>query len=225
MDLDFDLISNDLTNINNGKKCSLARRELLITKMLAEAKGNLVTREELLESCWEGKIVTDSSLNVAIRNIRLSLIECGSSMTIYTSRRRGYSMIISRPQKKEEPVREVEGFERLIVESQIIHTEKGKRLIKSFFIFSMIIVFYYVAYFFIMPYNEDKIMGIRVVSYGISIDSSYNQVLDYLSKVGGDSVYIMPDVVNCEHVQILASVNGRFVDMTNVFGMNSCESI
>ncbi|WP_192888813.1 winged helix-turn-helix domain-containing protein [Vibrio bathopelagicus] len=225
MDLFFDLIANELNNTKNGKKCSLARRELLIINMLVEANGELVTREKLLKSCWEGKVVTDSSLNVAIRNIRLALIDCGSSITIFTSPRRGYSMIPYIPPKKEEPVREVGDSDGIKVGADTIRTEKRKMVIKGGGLLTMLIMFYYVAYFLIMPYNEDKIMGINVVSFGTSIDQSYNQVLDYLSKAGADSVYIMPDVVNCEHVQILASVNGRFVDMTNVFGMNSCESI
>ncbi|MEC7307323.1 winged helix-turn-helix domain-containing protein [Vibrio crassostreae] len=224
MDLFFDLIANELKNAKNGKKCSLARRELLIINMLVEANGELVTREKLLKSCWEGKVVTDSSLNVAIRNIRLALIDCGSSMTIFTSPRRGYSMIPYIPPKKEEPVREVGDSDGIKVGAGTIRTEKRKMVIKGAGLLTMLIIFYYVAYFFIMPYNEEKIMGINVVSFGTSIDERYNLIFDYIFKVGGDSVYIMPDVVDCDHVQILASINGRFFDMTNEFGMNSCDS-
>lgn len=216
MDIELDFIKNELYNTNNGTACSLARKELLLIEMLLAANGELVGRESLLESCWEGKIVTGSSLNVAIRNIRLALTKCGSSMRIITVPRQGYAIVISD---------EKENTDFEVIPLSNISKKYNSKMVECCFIITALIIFCFFTYSSIMPYRVDDIRGITVISFGTQIDERYSRVLDYLKQVGGRRVYIMPDVANCGYVQMLATINGSFVDITKEFGVNSCESI
>ncbi|WP_032555246.1 MULTISPECIES: winged helix-turn-helix domain-containing protein [Vibrio] len=56
-----------------------------------------IGRDFLLEHCWPGRVVTGSSLNVAIKNIRTALNELNCECKILTVQKQGYSF--SRPQQ------------------------------------------------------------------------------------------------------------------------------
>ncbi|WP_041472990.1 winged helix-turn-helix domain-containing protein [Vibrio atlanticus] len=56
-----------------------------------------IGRDFLLEHCWPGRVVTGSSLNVAIKNIRTALNEMNCECKILTVQKQGYSF--SRPQQ------------------------------------------------------------------------------------------------------------------------------
>ena len=69
-DFEIDSSSQSVTCLFDGKTIKLSKSEISIVKQLAENPGVTVSREALLERCWAGKVVTHSSLTVAIKNIR-----------------------------------------------------------------------------------------------------------------------------------------------------------
>jgi DNA-binding winged helix-turn-helix (wHTH) protein len=51
----------------------LGRKDIAVLSTLLASNGELVTRDELLDTIWQGRIVTDNVLTVAISNIRKAL--------------------------------------------------------------------------------------------------------------------------------------------------------
>ncbi|PMH28163.1 hypothetical protein BCU71_06220 [Vibrio lentus] len=236
LDVNFNFKKNEIYNINKKIKSYVSRQEILLAKKLIESKGEVVRREELLTHCWEGKIVTDSSLNVAVRNLRLALIDCGSSLLITTVPRQGYC------------IRENSGFstnETLNdkVSDSVVISPKVRGLgdildffnseestIHSIFIkcssqLIFLVIFSYMLYVLIMPYQFENIKGINSTSFGLLLDDKYNQIFEYLNYHKASDVYIMPSADNCVNTQILAIINGEVFDLTNKFRLDDCESI
>jgi DNA-binding winged helix-turn-helix (wHTH) protein/TolB-like protein len=59
--------------IANGQRVALGRRALDIASVLAEAKGEIVTKEELLDAVWPGLTVEENALQVHIVALRKAL--------------------------------------------------------------------------------------------------------------------------------------------------------
>ena len=67
---DVDFARRTITRISDGAFIKASRSETLIFTLLAESANNTIYREILLAECWQGKIVTNNSLTVAIKNLR-----------------------------------------------------------------------------------------------------------------------------------------------------------
>src|SRR5215218_1160929 len=62
---------------------------------LASASGAIVTRDELVERCWEGRIVSDDAINRVISRIRQIGAGIGSkSFTVETITKVGYRLLV-----------------------------------------------------------------------------------------------------------------------------------
>lgn len=62
--------------------------QVLVT--LADGKGSVLSREHLLQTCWEGRIVGDDAINRAIAEVRRLLDAVGADFEIETVPRVGY---------------------------------------------------------------------------------------------------------------------------------------
>src|SRR5205823_13353373 len=62
----------------NGQKEQLEPRVMQVLVALARAAGAVVSREELIERCWEGRIVGEAAINRCISNLR-ELSETGGN--------------------------------------------------------------------------------------------------------------------------------------------------
>ncbi|PMH03881.1 winged helix-turn-helix domain-containing protein [Vibrio lentus] len=222
MDFELDLDDNVIRRRIDGGEFQLGRKELLLLKALTDADGTLVKRTELLKSCWEGKIVTDSSLNVAIRNIRLALIECGSGMIVITIPRQGYCIkknagVIDK--KQSECIASHEVDELYNKRSRMV------RVIYYILLFIFSFVFCYAVYLIIVPYDFKTIRGVNVTSFGLSIDETYDHIFEHLINTKSTDVYIMPGSTNCGDIQVIASINDELVDLTNKFKMDNCDVV
>lgn len=96
-DSGVELINNTLTDSNFNKRVSLSPSESLILEQLVKNSPKAVGRDFLLEHCWPGRVVTGSSLNVAVKNIRTALNSIGCDCKILTVQKEGYSF--SKPQQ------------------------------------------------------------------------------------------------------------------------------
>ncbi|BCS32065.1 hypothetical protein TBR22_A12700 [Luteitalea sp. TBR-22] len=78
----------------DGATVPLSPRLVQVLACLAEARGALVTREQLLERFWPDVIVADNTLTRAVADIRIALGDAPAAPTyIQTLARRGYRFV------------------------------------------------------------------------------------------------------------------------------------
>ena len=79
-------------------------RMMQLLLALADAEGEVVLREVLLEQCWGGVVVGDDSLNRAIAGIRRALKETGTTgVAIETIPKIGYRLVVLNTADEAEP--------------------------------------------------------------------------------------------------------------------------
>ncbi|CAK3819451.1 OmpR/PhoB-type domain-containing protein [Vibrio crassostreae] len=93
----IELVNNTLIDSNLDERVTLSPSEALILEFLVKNSPKAVGRDFLLEHCWPGRVVTGSSLNVAVKNLRTALSSLKCDCKILTVQKEGYSF--SRPQE------------------------------------------------------------------------------------------------------------------------------
>ncbi len=92
--LDFNdtiLYINEFRLEYKGKDTNLTKTEMLIMKPLFEAKGEIVTREKLMDKCWQNDFfIDDNTLAVNINRIRKKLHKLGLENFLLTKKYSGY---------------------------------------------------------------------------------------------------------------------------------------
>ena len=76
----------------DGAHIELRPQSFTVLRRLADGAGELVSKDDLLEACWPGVIVTEDSLTQCISEIRRALGDSGRSL-IRTVARRGYRLV------------------------------------------------------------------------------------------------------------------------------------
>ena len=94
-DFKIDPVTQVLVRTTDNESVKLSRSESLIICMLAKQPNVAVSRDALLEDCWTGKVVTNSSLTVAIKHIRSAFSELGADDVIVTEPKKGYLIRLS----------------------------------------------------------------------------------------------------------------------------------
>ena len=78
----------------NGRSETLEPRVMQALVALARANGGIVTRDELIERCWSGRIVTDDAINRVLSRIRHVADGIGSgSFRLETITKVGYRLV------------------------------------------------------------------------------------------------------------------------------------
>ncbi len=73
------------------KEIPLTKSESQIVCLLLESKGNVVSRQELMETLWNtDEFISDNSLTVLISRLRTKLKETCHQDMIYTKKGKGY---------------------------------------------------------------------------------------------------------------------------------------
>ena len=72
-------IGNKL-DISKYKK--LGKRELLLLDFLLKSPGRVIEKELIVKTVWSNRIVTDSSLNVTVHNLRQFIKSVSSNIII-----------------------------------------------------------------------------------------------------------------------------------------------
>lgn len=67
-------------------------RVLQVLLALADARGRVLTREDLLRLCWDNRIVGDDAINRAVSEVRRLAIEVGADFEVETVPRIGYRL-------------------------------------------------------------------------------------------------------------------------------------
>lgn len=79
--------------IIKGEPNLLSKNECLLIKYLYERQGVTISRDELIQQCWPGRVVSPTSLPVAIKHIRDILKKAGHNDAIKTHKGEGYSLL------------------------------------------------------------------------------------------------------------------------------------
>jgi DNA-binding winged helix-turn-helix (wHTH) protein len=103
----IDTLTQTVTRTTDQQSIRLSKSEVLIVALLASNHGVTICREHLLKCCWPGKVVTHSSLTVAIKNIRNAFSLIGESNIIVTEPKKGYSI---RVQEIDSPLHAPKGY-------------------------------------------------------------------------------------------------------------------
>lgn len=77
-----------------GKQVELTKNELFILKVLVKAKGQIVSRDELMRKLWDDeRFVNDNTLTVNVNRLRQRLEEIGLVDVILTKKGLGYMAV------------------------------------------------------------------------------------------------------------------------------------
>ncbi len=81
--------------VHPGGRESLEPRVMSVLVHLVQAKGKVITRDDLSAACWDGRIVSDDAINRVISRIRkLSDLTEGRDFTLETITKVGYRLVI-----------------------------------------------------------------------------------------------------------------------------------
>ena len=93
----FNQISLDTTQYRlcvSGNPISVEPQVFDLLAYLVGNRDRVVSRDELLENLWEGKVVTDAALGVCLKDARRAVGDTGASQSVIkTFHSRGYQFI------------------------------------------------------------------------------------------------------------------------------------
>ena len=79
---------------NNGREVVVEPRMMQVLVALATANGSILSREDLIASCWDGRVVGDEAISSVIYRLRRTLGElAGASVEIETIPKVGFRLI------------------------------------------------------------------------------------------------------------------------------------
>lgn len=91
--------------IHAGGRDVLEPRVMSVLIALAQARGEVVTRDDLTQACWEGRAVSDDAINRVISRIRrVSDLTGGADFTLETITKVGYRLVVTGGEPAQEPV-------------------------------------------------------------------------------------------------------------------------
>src|SRR4051794_20784918 len=80
---------------DDGRRQILQHRVMQVLVALAAADGAIVTRDALVQSCWDGRVVGDDAVNRILSRLRAVSNEIGAgSFRIQTVTRIGYALLV-----------------------------------------------------------------------------------------------------------------------------------
>ncbi|VWX48033.1 winged helix-turn-helix domain-containing protein [Novosphingobium sp. 9U] len=80
---------------SDGGQVVVEHRVMQVLIALADAAGAIVTRDELIKSCWDGRIVGDDAINRVISRLRRTAQELGGDVfRVETINKVGYRLVL-----------------------------------------------------------------------------------------------------------------------------------
>lgn len=103
---DFRLDGNRFELVRDGRRLKLERKPMELLLLLAEGRGRLVTRQEIVELLWKGEVFVDTEhgINTAVRKIRTVLKDDPENpMFVQTVTGKGYRFVATVVKEYTEP--------------------------------------------------------------------------------------------------------------------------
>jgi TolB-like protein/DNA-binding winged helix-turn-helix (wHTH) protein/Flp pilus assembly protein TadD len=123
----FDQFTLDLARgclVRAGQPVHLRPQSFEVLKYLAENKGRLISKDQLIEQVWEGRAVTDGSLGKCIEEVREAL---GEDARLYVRNVRGRGYIFDpKPEEQEIPESQSAWSEQIDVVRMVVEDDVGE---------------------------------------------------------------------------------------------------
>ncbi|EAS64616.1 winged helix-turn-helix domain-containing protein [Photobacterium angustum] len=249
---DVDYSRRTITRISDNAVLKVSRSETHIFALLANTANNTVHRETLLKECWQGKVVTNNSLTVAIKNLRTSFSKIGEHNIITTEPKLGYSIretsLIddgSHPPLPEDISKHIEAHEIAeklelqehqdsVIEKPVITGKKNKygllNKLNTLSLFDFLIVSFFflatlfVCYQYLFFVNTTDVDGISVNYNGVELPNPVTQaIIDH--KTGDISQwYAFPIGGLCERYKLIGVHNEHYIDLTSQVNQEQCDA-
>ncbi|KDN30619.1 hypothetical protein VFDL14_03535 [Vibrio fortis] len=233
-DLVLELDTCTLRSTTSSHQVNLSYSECLILNLLYKESPKTIKRDVLLEQCWPGKIVTSSSLNVAIKNLRNALITLDAPFKVVTVQKEGYCIpaldsLASIPTTDDTVTKvethaeaaelsdTLESTQKMVFGVALASLEKGA--LGSLVAIGLLTTFSQMAFFM----NHETIAGIEVVHDDIKIIKKDETLFEELSERGVTRVYLHDRGVGCNNIQAVALMDGQWVEITSEFLSLTCR--
>ena len=247
---DVDFARRTITRISDGAFIKASRSETLIFTLLAESANNIIHREVLLTECWQGKIVTNNSLTVAIKNLRTAFTKIDEYKIITTEPKLGYCIrqlaLIddgSHPPKSDINNSDDKNTCELIIEQQLVLPEKELTLIdkkqkslkiktlkirniKVFDILIAIIFFFVtlvISYRFLFVVDITSVEGLPVVYNGVDLPKPVQNAILKNDNSSISRWYTFPISQSCNYYQLFGVSNDHFIDYSPTIKQENCS--
>ncbi|MEZ9289763.1 transcriptional regulator [Vibrio lentus] len=249
----IELENRQLLNLSLNKHVTLSPSECLILKHLMDNCSQTIGREFLLEHCWPGRVVTSSSLNVAIKNVRTALKAVGSECKVVTVQKEGYCFIS--PDKGEAQVTELINNpsevapERLEINSapkvvkdptevsdviempfskrqSLLNLVNGKNKLYVVPLAAGIAVsalLVVVLSFLGFFMEKTSINGIVVYHDSVNLDSMLVEDLTSIAEPGVEAIYLHRMGVDCGAIQVVILNQSGWKDISSSFKLTHCN--
>ena len=250
----IELENRQLLNLSLNKHVTLSPSECLILKHLMDNCSQTIGREFLLTHCWPGRVVTSSSLNVAIKNVRAALKEVGSDCKVITVQKEGYCFVS--PDKGETQVAELinspsENAPELLENnsapqfvkapsevSDVIEVPFSKRQSLLNFVHSKDKLHFVplaagiaasallVVVLSCLGFFMEKtsINGIDVYHDSVDFDSMLVEDLMSLAEPGVEAIYLHRFGVDCGSLQVVILTPSGWQDISSDFELRRCSA-
>ncbi|MDK9763422.1 winged helix-turn-helix domain-containing protein [Vibrio sp. D420a] len=233
-DLVLELDTCTLRSTTSSHQVNLSYSECLILNLLYKESPKTIKRDVLLEQCWPGKIVTSSSLNVAIKNLRNALITLDAPFKVVTVQKEGYCIpaldsLASIPTTDDTGTKVETHAEAAELSDTLESTQKMvfgialaslvKGALGSLVAIGLLTTFSQMAFFM----NHETIAGIEVVHDDIKIIKKDEALFEELSERGVTRVYLHDRGVGCNNIQAVALMDGQWVEITSEFLSLTCR--
>lgn len=86
----FQLEPSECRLLRDGMPIALSAKAFDLLVFLVQNRGHLITKDELMNVVWRGRVVEDNNLTVTISGLRKALDEEGTEAYIQTIPKRGY---------------------------------------------------------------------------------------------------------------------------------------
>lgn len=247
---DVDFARRTITRISDGAFIKASRSETLIFTLLAEAANNTIYREVLLAECWQGKIVTNNSLTVAIKNLRTAFAKIGEHKIITTEPKLGYCIrqtaLIddgSHPPKNNAVSNEDKNIHAIDKTQPIVNLEKKEisihqelddvtvkktrsRNIKLLDIIIGLAFFFttlIICYRFLFFVDTTSVEGLPVIYNGIDLPKPVQNAILQNDNSSISQWYAFPMSKECNYYQLFSISNGHFVDYSSTVKQEICS--
>src|SRR5690349_4522914 len=91
---DFELDTGRVELRENGVTCAVEPQVFALLRFLIENRDRMVTKDEIIDAVWDGRIVSDSAVTSRVKSARQAVGDNGSAQTIIrTIHGRGFTFI------------------------------------------------------------------------------------------------------------------------------------
>lgn len=249
----IDLDNRQLLNLSVNKHITLSPSECLLLKHLMDNCAQTIGREFLLTHCWPGRVVTNSSLNVAVKNVRTALRTVGSDCKVITVQKEGYCFVA--------PENDVANADELIDSSSDDTTEtlvdavenpitgnsmtdhdvievpaskhhislsyfnrKGKPHLVPLTAGIVVSALLVIVLSYLGLFMErTSINGIAVYHDSVNLDSMLLEDLTSIAEPGVEAIYLHRMGVDCGAIQVVILNQSGWKDISSSFELTHCN--